>query len=688
MVMKIDKKNTFYILAFLLISLTQSVHAQEFIQADDHVRWTPDGMVIFVNDAALSAEYPVDGLIEGILHRRLEGESSYTEIARLKRADNWDEFNDRASARLVNALMEIAQTQSEDELWEFIQQNPRGMDYGFLYFEREFQKAYGLIYLDEETRDLPDGEVVSYRMTYILETGEESDERYTDSAIAGQQPILRAPRIISFTENENRVGGKWASPIEGSEDAFFANIYRQKGIDGDFERIPTRLMAVRSVADSLITYTWEESTEPETWHRFFVEPVDMVGNPGPRSDTLQVISVNFDNIPLMSNVEVADTSAGIHLSWEPISNKPYITGIEIKRSRNASSGFVVLDTLAVSDTNFLDTRVVPNRTYYYEFRVVTMRAANDLPSAIASGSFVNTEMPPPQPSGLRASREGEHIRLNWNSVQESDLYAYYVYRGTSRHDSLVVASRAITDSTTFLDTNENLDGRTNYTYAIKAVNMSGIESELSEFTVIRPDRKVQPPAPVGVSGYGEYNRIRISWRDVQRRDEAVAGYHVYRSLQPVNDIPSGTLPDGVERLTDEMITTTAFDDVHVASGQRYYYAVSSIDIFEIESELSPFADFRTSRPELSAPTQVSVRAINGQVELRWNRTHQTEASGYAVYRRTRDQSEPVALATLGVDETSFTDTSASQGTLYWYSVSVLQGEHESTGSREQSVRIQ
>jgi len=433
--MKIYKTNTFYILGFLLISITLPAHAayaQEFSQADDHVRWTPDGMVIFVNDAALSAEHPVDGLIEGILHRRFEGESSYTEIARLQRANNWNEFKDRASTRLIDALMEIAQTQSEDELWEFIQQNPRGMDYGFLYFEREFQKAYGLIYLDEETRNLPDGEVVSYRMTYILETGEESDERYTDSAIAGQQPNLRAPRVIGLTENDSRVGGRWASPIEGSEDAFFANIYRQKGIDGEFERIPTRLMAVRNEVAGLITYTWEESTEPETWHRFFVEPIDMVGNTGPRSDTLQVISVNFNNIPLMGNVEIRESTSGIHLQWEPLEYKPYLTGIEIKRSRDSRQSYIVLDTLDVTASEYIDTRVVPNRTYYYEFRVVTMRAANDLPSAIASGSFVNTEMPPPQPSGLRASREGEHIRLNWNSVQESDLYAYYVYRGTSR----------------------------------------------------------------------------------------------------------------------------------------------------------------------------------------------------------------------------------------------------------------
>lgn len=681
-------QHTIYYLTLLLICFTTQGYTQDFIPVEDHVFWTPDGMIVIVNDAALSSEVPVDGLTEAVVYRRLEGQSSYSEVGRLQRAESWEEFVERGSDRLVTSLKSAIRINSDEELWEYIQQKPRAGDYGFLYYERDFQKAFGLIYIDEETTDFAEGEVVSYRMTYIMENGEESDERYTDSAVVGDLPKLTAPQSINVIESDDLVGGQWASPIEGSEDAFFANIYRQKGVDGDFERIPSRLMANRNEEDGIITYSWEESAEPEEWYRFYIEPTDFIGNTGPLSDTLQVISVNFNNIALMNEVEISEDPTGIRMSWQPIENKPYLTGIEIRRSRDSGSGFVTLDTLDVTAAEFVDTRVVPNRTYYYEFRVVTMRAAEDFPSAVASGSFENKEMPPSTPSGLRATHEGEDIRLNWNSVDEPDLYAYYVYRSTSRYDSLVVASRAITDSTTFIDTNENLDGRTNYTYAVKAVNMSGLESELSDFEVIRPSRVVQPLAPVGVSGYAENNRIRINWRDVQRRDDAVTGYHVYRSRQPVDVVSAADLPDGVERLTDTFITTTSFDDIVVEPGQRYYYAVSSVDLFDVESELSPFSGFTTSRPDLSAPSQVSVRSINNRIEIQWNRTHQTGVSGYTVYRRTRNQPEPVTLATLGVEENSFTDTDASSGILYWYSVSVLTEDEESPRSREQSVRIQ
>ncbi len=105
-------------------------------------------------------------------------------------------------------------------------------------------------------------------------------------------------------------------------------------------------------------------------------------------------------------------------------------------------------------------------------------------------------LPPSPPAGLTAVQENEGIRLNWDSVEEPNLYAYYVYRGTSRYDSLAVVSHAIQDTTTFFDNAEQLSGRTNYVYAVKAVSNNKLESDLSNMVTIRPDRIVRPPAPV------------------------------------------------------------------------------------------------------------------------------------------------------------------------------------------------
>jgi fibronectin type 3 domain-containing protein len=667
--------------------------AQEVQHAENLVRWTPEGMIVQASDAALSPERPVDGRIETVIYRQLEGESSFREVARVGRAVTWEEFTSRAGSELIQILMVGLETETEEELWQYIQEHPEATHYGLLTFNTDFQKAFGMVYLDEETRDLPDGEVVRYRVMYTLESGEESDLQYTGEAVAGTLPRLLAPVRERINESTTQIGVQWSSPIEGSEDAAFANIYRRTGIEGDFELLPGQLLAIRNQETGRIHYNWDQSAEPESWYSFFIEPMDIAGNTGPRSDTLQVISVDFNNLPLMSNVDVLESESGIHLAWERLPNKPWLTGIEVQRSRKATDGFVVIDTLSITETEFIDTQIVPNQTYHYEFRVVTIRERTSLPSAVARAAFENRYLPPSAPTGVTAVQEGENIRVSWDSVQEPDLYAYYVYRGTSRHDSLVVASRAITDTTTFLDESEILSGRTNYSYAVKAVNMSGLESELSDFVIIRPDRRVVPPPPPGVSGYGEFNRIRLTWRDMARQDEVVAGYHVYRSAEPVSAVAveqangSPLEIPGLVRLSDIPISDTAFDDTGLQSGQQFYYAVSSVDIFDVESALSPFASFRTTRPELSSPSQVSVRQINGRVEIRWNQTRQDGATGYQIFRRSRGETEPVVIGSAALEETIFNDTTTEPGTLYWYSVSVLAGEHESARSREESVVV-
>jgi fibronectin type 3 domain-containing protein len=273
------------------------------------------------------------------------------------------------------------------------------------------------------------------------------------------------------------------------------------------------------------------------------------------------------------------------------------------------------------------------------------------------------------------------------------MFGYYVYRGTSRYDSMAVISKAIRDTTTFFDDSEELNGRSNYIYAVKSVNVSELQSELSNQVVIRPNRVVRPPAPVGIEGYAERNRIRLSWQDVRERDSAVEGYYVYRGREPITgraEAESGSdtaEKNGFERLNEEMISANAFDDLSVTSGETYYYAVTSVDLYGKESLLSNTSVFTTAAGSLLPPTQVSARNISDGVEIRWNATMQNGASGYRVYRRTRGDQRAEPLATLETGTTRYVDQNVQSGDFYWYSVSILGESAESDRSEERSVRI-
>lgn len=675
------------------LSMFSAVQAQEIGQEiDDPVRWSQDGMVVFASTVAFTPQSPQNGFVESVIYRRIGDEGSFEEISRLQRAESFEEFEERGGSDLVETFLDESGFESEDALWQFIQQHAHLEDYLFIAFEPDLWRALGLVHTDEETIELTDGTTVYYQVRYVREDGTQSDVQVEGSEVVGSEPKILKPQLQTRVERDSLVGATWESPLPGSEDAFFSRVYMKSDESGDFRPLNDLLMASHITEDSTVTYQWRMPTEPEIAHKLFIEPIDILGNPGPRSDTLTVISVDFENLPLFGEITAKDTTSGIHLSWEQIPQKPYLTGIEVRRSRDARQNFIVLDTLSIAATEYLDTQLVSNRSYYYEFRVVTMRERNELPSGVASASH-ESMLPPSPPSGLTAEQEEQGIRLNWDSVEEPNLYAYYVYRGTSRYDSLAVVSPSIQDSTTFYDNAEQLNGRTNYVYAVKAVSNNELESDLSNTVTIRPDRIVRPPVPVGIEGYAEQSRVRLFWSDQTERDQAVQGYNLYRSDSTMEIAPDSAAASiqaeqaGFEQLNDSLIITTSFDDIDIESGQTYYYSLSSVDVFNVESLMSNTASFTPSAPALRAPSRVSVRSVSTGVELRWNKTLQDGATGYRIYKRMPGATESTSIGMNDLDETIFRDENVSEGELYWYSVSVIGEKAESEASSEESVRV-
>lgn len=386
---------------------------------------------------------------------------------------------------------------------------------------------------------------------------------------------------------------------------------------------------------------------------------------------------------------------GIFLSWEKIPQKPYLTGIQIQRSRHSDSGYVGLDTVDIGKTTYLDDRLVAYVTYHYSFKILSIRENDAPPSAYTSAAYKNKSAPPDAPRDLTAEQEGENIRLNWEKSASPNIYAYYVYRGISSADSLEVVSPALRDTTTFLDTTDFLDGRTNYTYGVKAVNYNKLRRYFSSFVTIRPNRKVIPPVPFGISGYVDGSRIRLNWKDMQSFDNAVTGYNLYRRTSSKigefrNKPPASKTADtlGFTKVNTNPIQKTYYDDNQINRGENYQYAISTVDEFGVESELSQISEFTIRELPLDAPSRVSGRTVNEGIEILWNPVVKDEVTGYAVYRRTRNQSQPEKIAEAGQNEQSYTDRTVESGEFYFYSVSTISSGRESERSEETGVKAE
>lgn len=176
-----------------------------------------------------------------------------------------------------------------------------------------------------------------------------------------------------------------------------------------------------------------------------------------------------------------------------------------------------------------------------------------------------------------------------------------------------------------------------------------------------------PAAPTGLNAAGGNLVINLSW--TQSTSVGITGDNVYRSA-------SGS--GGPYNLLTNLAANTSYSDATALAGNTYYYSVTALNSGG-ESALSAYAGATTIPP---APTGLVAAAGNGQVVLNWNTT--TGAGSYNIKRATTSGG-PYGLIASGVTVTSYTDTTALNGSTYYYVVSAINASGESANSSQASA---
>ena len=331
---------------------------------------------------------------------------------------------------------------------------------------------------------------------------------------------------------------------------------------------------------------------------------------------------------------------------------------------------------------------------------------------------------PPAPTGLTATPGNGQVALTWNAA--SGAASYNLYRGTSSGGETLVASGLT--ATSYTDT-----GRTNgdnYFYTVTAVNSAGASGFSNEATAW-PQAPggiiwVEDSTPIGAaqaadggdawtwSGSGPapysgsqdqqstaasgehqhyfYNASQTM--TVQTGDTLyahvylnpanppsevmlqwnVAGSWEHRAYWGANDIGWGT--DGtVSRQHIGALPATG-GWVHLAvpasavglggttvSGMAFTLYGGQADWDQAGVASAP-----------AEPTGLTATAGNGQVALNW--TASSGASSYNLYRSTSSGTEQLVAA--GITGTSYTNTGLTNGSTYYYEVTAVNGNGEST----------
>ncbi len=256
--------------------------------------------------------------------------------------------------------------------------------------------------------------------------------------------------------------------------------------------------------------------------------------------------------------------------------------------------------------------------------------------------------PPAAPTGLTATSGDGTAALTWTANTESDLAGYNVYQ-----DGVKINTSLITGTSNTLT---GLTNGTTYNFSITTVDTSGNESVQSSSVSVTPNPALSVPTNLTASA-GD-TQVSLSWSAVS----GATGYNVKRSTTTGG--PYTTVTSSVYN---------SYTDSSVTNGTTYYYVVSAVNAGG-ESGNSNEVSATPQVAVPAAPTNLTATAGDSQVSLSW--TASDTATSYNV-KRASSTGGPYTSIANGITGTSYVDSTAVNGTTYYYVVSAVNAGGES-----------
>jgi hypothetical protein len=188
--------------------------------------------------------------------------------------------------------------------------------------------------------------------------------------------------------------------------------------------------------------------------------------------------------------------------------------------------------------------------------------------------------PLPAPTALAAKAVPEGVRLTWRMPTNQPNVTFRVFRRSGKQEESEQVAQV--EGREWVDKDTRYGSA--YTYSVQAVlqaDDANAESGRSNPAAITLEDRFPPAVPAGLTGVAGLGTIELAWERNQEPD--FAGYRVYRAGS-----------SGEWRVVADLLETPSYSDHDVVSGEKYSYAVSSIDKLGNESA-------RSAPVEVTAP---------------------------------------------------------------------------------------
>ena len=374
------------------------------------------------------------------------------------------------------------------------------------------------------------------------------------------------------------------------------------------------------------------------------------------SGSLSVASQNFDvnpNIPGAFTITSATSGGGqITLAWGDASNAASYT---LKYGTASGTYGTIVSTSATSP--YVITGLNNAGTYYFMVTAVNISGSTN-----ATSEMVATPSTPPSAPTLTLAATPGTVGLSWTAATGTGPITYAVRRSSTSGSGYTTLTTGLS-STSYNDT--TVANGTQYYYIVDASNAGGTSSS-SEQT-IKPINNFTISS-LTQTGNGQ---IQIAWGNATGSSSYTVKYGTSTGVYGTTATSSATSPLTVSGLSN---------------GNTYYFMVTANNSVGSGTSLNASGESSISLLAIpSAPASLTATATPGSVALSWTLVSGSGTLTYNVSRSTTSGSGYSVIAS-GLTSTSYTDSTVTNGTAYYYVVTLSNVSGTSPYSNEAAVK--
>lgn len=318
------------------------------------------------------------------------------------------------------------------------------------------------------------------------------------------------------------------------------------------------------------------------------------------------------------------------VAWYPVDGA---TQYKLYRATSKKGKYKLIKT--TTNYYYEDTKLKCGSTYYY--KIVASNSSEKVTSKILKVKI----KPETINYAYRDEVTDKKIKLEWYKL---NVNGYEIYRSTKKNSGYKKIA-TIKKAKTITYTDKKLKPNTKYYYKFRTYKTVGGKKIYSDYTKNPIEVITAPAVPkVTVSPNG-IDSLKLNIKATK----GAVNYYVY----------SGTSKNDINTYAMSLDQAGSYVDDYLTFGTTYYYKVQACNSdWNCSTTGVLSAKVTTATPNLTL-------AKDGKRKVKVNVSSVTDATGYEVYRSTKEKKGYTLLNTITDTEMEFVDTAKSKKTYYY-----------------------